>query len=44
MHPDLLPKFEQIVQGTGKSLVEFDLADYLNFPKPGGYANSFSDQ
>lgn len=41
MHPNLLPQFEQIVQTSDKKLVEFDLAQYLNFPKPDLYTNSF---
>ena len=40
MHPNLLPQFEQIVQTTGKNLIEFDLAHYLNFPKPDLYTSS----
>lgn len=32
MHPDLLPKFKQMVQNSGKYPVEFDLADYLTSP------------
>jgi hypothetical protein len=34
MHPEVLPKFEQIVQKSGKRAIEFDLADYLTLPKP----------
>ena len=41
MHPDALPRFKQMVQSSGKNLVEFDLAQYLNFPKPELYAKSF---
>ena len=33
MHPDSLTGFKQVVQSSGKSLVEFDLARYLNYPK-----------
>jgi hypothetical protein len=41
MHPDSLPKFKQIVEDSGKNVVEFDLAQYLNFPRPELYARSF---
>ena len=41
MHPDSLPKFRQTVQNSGKNVVEFDLAQYLNFPRPELYARSF---
>jgi hypothetical protein len=44
MHPDVLPKFKQIVENSGKHPVEFDLAHYLTFPKPKMYANSFTDR
>jgi len=43
MHPDVLPKFKQIVENSGKHPVEFDLAHYLTFPQPKMYANSFTD-
>jgi hypothetical protein len=43
MHPDLLPKFEQAVQNAGKNLVEFDLEQYLNFPKTGKQYQLFFD-
>jgi hypothetical protein len=43
MHPDLLPKFEQAVRNTGKKPVEFDLEQYLNFPKTGQQYQLFFD-
>ena len=43
MHPDLLPEFEQIVAKAGKNLVEFDLEQYLNFPKSGKQYRLFFD-
>lgn len=43
MHPDLLPKFEQAVRRAGKNLVEFDLEQYLNFPKAGKHYHLFFD-
>lgn len=43
MHPDLLPKFEQAARSAGKNLVEFDLEQYLNFPKTGKQYQLFFD-
>lgn len=42
MHPDLLPKFKQIVQNAGKHSMEFDLADYLTASAPPLTANPYA--
>lgn len=43
MHPDLLPKFKQTVHDAGKTLVEFNLEQYLNFPQTGKHHSLFFD-